>query len=59
MERGKMGQKHLSLWKPLFLQMFDSLDLLGPKEIFLSFEQNLSKYFVDPYILFPDISHVR
>ena len=59
MKRGKMGQKHLSLWKPLFFQEFDSLDLLGPKEILLSFEQNLSKYFVDPYILFPDISHVR
>ena len=39
--------------------MFVSLDLLDPKEIILSFEQNLSKYFVDPYELFPDISHVR
>ena len=39
--------------------MFVSLDLLGPKEKILSSEQKLSKYFVDPYKLFPDISHVR
>ena len=33
--------------------MFVSLDLLGPKEIIISFEQKLSKYFVDPYKIVP------
>ena len=39
--------------------MFVSIDLLGPKEMFLSIAQSLSKRLVDPYNLFPDIFHVR
>ena len=49
----------LSSWKRLFFEIFVSIDLFGPKEMILSFAQNLSKYLVDPDKLLPDISHVR
>ena len=39
--------------------MFVSIDLLGPKEMILSFVQYLSKYIADPDNLLPDICHVR
>ena len=39
--------------------MFVSVDLLGPKEVILSFAQFLSKYFAGPDKLLPDKCHVR
>ena len=48
-----------SSWRQLFFEAFVSIDLLGPKEMILSFAQYLSKYIVDPDILLPDICHVR
>ena len=48
-----------SSWSQLFFETFVSIDLLGPKEMILSFAQYLSKYIVDPDILLPDICHVR
>ena len=42
-----------------FLELFVFIALLGPKEMFLSFAQSLSKRLVDPYNFFPDICHVR
>ena len=59
MVRGKTGQSFLSSWEQLIFVMFVSIDLLGPKEMILSFAQYLSKYIVDPDILLPDICHVR
>ena len=35
----KKGQKLFSLWKQFFFEMFISIDLLGPKEMILSFAQ--------------------
>ena len=49
----------LSAWKQFFFEMFVSIDLLGPKEMILSFAQHLSKNLVDPDKLLPDIYHVR
>ena len=49
----------VSSWKQLFFEMFVSIDLLGPKEKFLSIAHYLSKYIVDHDILLPDICHVR
>ena len=49
----------LSSWKQLIFEMFVSIDLLGPKEMILSFVQYLSKYIADPDNLLPDIRHVR
>ena len=46
-------------WKQLFFERFVSIDLLGPKEMILSFVQYLSKYIADPDNLLPDIRHVR
>ena len=45
--------------KTAFFEIFHSIDLLGAKEIILSFAKILSKNFVDPYNLFLDIFHVR
>ena len=45
----KTGQKSISSWKPLSFEKFVSIDLLGPKDMFLSFAQNFSKYLVDPF----------
>ena len=42
-----------------FFEMFVSIALLGPKEMFISITKLLSKCLLDPYKLFPDISHVR
>ena len=39
--------------------MFVSIDLVGPKETFLSIAQKMSKYIADPYKWSPDIFHVR
>ena len=49
----------LSSWKQLIFEMFVSIDLLGPKEVILSFAQYLSKYLVYPDKMMPDICHVR
>ena len=49
----------LSSWKQLFFEMFVSINLLGPKEMILSFAQYLSKYLVDPDKFLPDICHVQ
>ena len=55
-----IGQKLLSPLRKLFLEMFFfSIDLLGPKEMFISFAQSLSKQLVDPDKLFRVIFHVR
>ena len=35
----KKGQKLFSSWKQFFFEMFISIDLLGPKEMILSFAQ--------------------
>ena len=43
MARGNMGQNHLSSWKQLFFERFVSIDLLGHKEMFLSFAQKCWK----------------
>ena len=48
-----------SSWKQLFFEMFVSIDLLGPKELILSYAQCLAKYLMDPDKLLPDICHVR
>ena len=48
-----------SSWKQLVFEMFVSVDLLGPKEMILSFAQYSAKYLVDPDKLLPDICHVR
>ena len=39
--------------------MFVSTDILGPKEMILSFAQKVSKHLLDPCELFFDICHVR
>ena len=36
-----------------------SIDFLGPKERFILLAQNISKYLVDPYKMFPDFFRVR
>ena len=38
--------------------MFVSIDHLCPKETILSFAQWLSKFFVDPFKLIPELFHV-
>ena len=48
----KNGLKLLSLWKKLFFEMFVSLDHLDPKNMILYLEQWLSKYLLDPQIIF-------
>ena len=45
----KNGTKILSSWKQLFFEMFVSIDLLGVKELILSFAQKFSKNLVDPF----------
>ena len=57
--REKIRQKVLSPWKQLLPEMFHSINVLGAKEIILSFTKILSKNFVEPYNLFPDIFYVR
>ena len=54
-----MGQIFISLLKRLFFEKFVSIDLLGLKEMILSFAQKLSKNHVEPYKMFPDIFLVR
>ena len=39
--------------------MFVSIDALGVKEMILSFAQEMSKYLVNPYEMFPEVYHVR
>ena len=39
--------------------MFVSIDVLGVKEGILSFAQELLKYLVNPYKMFPEVCHVR
>ena len=39
--------------------MFASIDHLDPKEKILSFAQKMSKYLLDPFKLFTDISHFQ
>ena len=39
--------------------MFVSIDLLGPKEMFMSFAQQVSKYFADRYNLFFEVCQTR
>ena len=38
-----------SSWRQLFFEMFVSIDLLGVKELILSFAQKFSKNLVDPF----------
>ena len=54
--RGRIGQRHLSPWKKLFFEKFVSIDLLGAKEMFLSFEQSWSKHLLGPFRLFHELS---
>ena len=54
----KKWAKILSLWKQMFFEMFESIDLLGPNEMILSFGQKTWKNPVDRYKLFPDIFNV-
>ena len=56
---GKAGQNLLSLWKLFFFGMFVSIDLLGPKEMIISFAWKLSKNLVDLYKLFFDVCQTR
>ena len=49
--RGKVGQKPSSPWKQLFFgfsKMLVSIDLIGPKEMSLSFAEKLSNWLVVP-----------
>ena len=55
----KNGPKTFVIVETAFLELFVFIALLGPKEMFLSFAKSLSKRLVDPYKLFPDISHDR
>ena len=55
----KKGQIFFSSWKQFFFEMFVSIDLLGPRERILSFEQKSSTYLVYPYNMFHDFFHVR
>ena len=59
MIRGKILQKLLSSREKLFFETIFSVNLLGPKEMFLSFPQSMSKHLVDPYNVFFVIFHVR
>ena len=45
--------------KQFFFEMFVSIDLLGPKEMILSFLIFLSKYLVYSYNMFHDFFLVR
>ena len=45
--------------KDNFWNVFFSVDLLGPKEIFLSFAQSIPKHLLDLYVVFLVIFHVR
>ena len=58
-DKRKNGPKTFVIVETAFFEMFVSIDPLGPKEMFLSIAQSLSKRLVDPYKLFPDIFHVR
>ena len=55
----KKGQNVFSSWKQFFFEMFVSIDLLGPKEMILSFLIFLSKYLVYSYNMFHDFFLVR
>ena len=55
----KKGQEFFSSWKQFFLEMFVSIDLLGPKEMILSFLNFLSEELVYSYNMFHDFFHVR
>ena len=55
----KNGPKTFVIVETAFFELFVFLALLGPKEMFLSFAQSLSKRLVDRYKFFPDICHVR
>ena len=44
--------------KTAFFEMFVSVDLLGSKQMYISFAQKMSKHLVDPYKMFPDNCHV-
>ena len=59
MARENLGQKHLSSWKQLHFEMFVSIDLLGPKETFMSFAQQVSEYFANRYNLFFEVCQTR
>ena len=52
-------QELMSSWKQLFFEMFVSINLLGPKEMIISFAQYSSNYFVDRDKSLPDICHVQ
>ena len=52
----KKGRKLLSSWKQLFFEVFVSIDPLGAKEMFLSFEQSWPKHLLGPFRLFHELS---
>ena len=55
----KNRPKTFVMAKKAFFEIFFSINLLGPKEMLLSFSQSMSKHLVDPYNVFFVIFQVR
>ena len=55
----KNGPKTFVIARTAFFEMFDSINLLSPKEMILSFAQKRWNYLVDPYKLSPHNFCVR